>query len=67
MYENKCYDKKTYPKLLLNRLINALPTPLGTQMWIQIENNERVKNWGTFLSSQHFGGVEGRVGALGWD
>jgi len=33
----------------------------------QIENNERIKSRGTLLGSQHFGRVEGRVEAPGWD
>jgi hypothetical protein len=33
----------------------------------QIENNERARSRGTFPGLQHFGGVEGRAGALGWD
>jgi hypothetical protein len=33
----------------------------------QTENNERARSWGTFFGSQHFGRVEGRAGALGWD
>jgi len=33
----------------------------------QIENNKKIRNQGTFHGSQHFAGVEGRVGALGWD
>jgi len=30
-------------------------------------NNEKTRNQGTFPGSQHFGGVERHVGALGWD
>ncbi len=35
MYENKAYDKKTYPKLVLNKLkvmrgLTPIYTPLGT-------------------------------------
>jgi len=26
-----------------------------------------VRSWGTLPGSQHFRGVEGRVGASGWD
>ncbi len=33
----------------------------------EIENNERIRSRGTFPSSHNFGGVEGHVGALGWD
>jgi hypothetical protein len=33
----------------------------------QIENNRRVRNRGTFLGSQHFGGVEGHAGTPRWD
>jgi len=33
----------------------------------QVENNGRARSGGTLLGSQHFGGVEGRVGASGWD
>jgi hypothetical protein len=39
----------------------------GTQMWVQIENNGRVNNWSTLSVLWHFGGVEERVRALGWD
>jgi len=31
------------------------------------KNNGIPKNWGMFLGSQHFGGVEGRVKAPRWD
>jgi len=31
----------------------------------QIKNNGRVRSWGTLFGLQHFGGVEGRVGASG--
>jgi len=31
------------------------------------KNNERTRSWGMFPGLQHFGGVEGRVGAPGWD
>jgi hypothetical protein len=37
--------------------INALLTPWGTQMWVQTENNKRVRSQGTFPNSQHFGRV----------
>jgi hypothetical protein len=30
---------------------DTLPTPWGTQMWVQIENNRRVKSQGTLPSS----------------
>jgi len=33
----------------------------------QIENNGRVRSQGTLPGSQHFGGVKGHAGALGWD
>jgi hypothetical protein len=33
----------------------------------QIKNNGRTRNRGTLPGSQHFEGVEGRVGAPGWD
>jgi len=36
-------------------------------MRVQTENNERIRSWGMHLGLQHFGGVEGRVGASGWD
>jgi hypothetical protein len=36
-------------------------------MKVQIENNGRARSRGTFLDSQHFRGVEGRVGTPGWD
>jgi len=39
----------------------------GLKCESQTENNERVESWGTLLGSQHFGGVEGCVGAPGWD
>jgi hypothetical protein len=39
----------------------------GLKCESQIENSGRVRNWGTFPSSQHFGGVEGCAGAPGWD
>jgi hypothetical protein len=39
----------------------------GLKCESQTENNERVRSWGTFPGSQHFGGVEGRARALGWD
>jgi hypothetical protein len=29
------------------------------------ENNGRIRSWGTFLGSEHFG-VEWHAGALGW-
>ncbi len=32
-----------------------------------IETAERLGTWGTLPSSQHFKGVEGWAGALGWD
>ncbi len=46
---------------------DALPTPWRTQMWVQTENNGKVRSRGILLSSQHFGGVEGRAGAPEWD
>jgi hypothetical protein len=33
----------------------------------QIGNNRRTRSRGTLFDSQHFGGVEGRAGAPGWD
>ncbi len=33
----------------------------------QKKNNGRVRSRSTFPGSQHFEGVEGRVGAPGWD
>jgi len=39
----------------------------GLKCESQTENNKRAKSWGTLLGSQHFGGVEGHAGALGWD
>jgi len=33
----------------------------------QIENNGKMRSRGTLLGLQHFGGVEGHAGALGWD
>jgi hypothetical protein len=39
----------------------------GLKCESQIENNGRARSRGTFPGSQHFGGVEGRVGAPGWD
>jgi hypothetical protein len=35
---------------------DALPTPRKTQMWVQVEDNERGRSWGTLPSSQHFEG-----------
>jgi hypothetical protein len=32
----------------------------------QTKDNERIRNWGTFPNSQHYKGVEGRVGAPRW-
>jgi hypothetical protein len=46
---------------------DVLPTPWGTQMWVQIENNKRVKSQGTLPGSQHFTGVEGHARVPGWD
>jgi hypothetical protein len=37
-------------------LIDALPTPQRTQTWVQVENSERGRGWGTLPSSQHFEG-----------
>jgi hypothetical protein len=37
------------------------------KMSIKYKTTERLGAWGTLSSSQHFGGVEGRVGAPGWD
>ncbi len=40
-----------------------MPKLLGTlNSKSKCGNNERIKSWGMFLDSQHFG-VEGRVGA----
>jgi hypothetical protein len=39
----------------------------GLECESQIKNNGRVRRPGTLLGSQHFKGVEGRAGALGWD
>ncbi len=36
-------------------------------MWVQMEHNGRRRSRGMLPSSQHFGGVEGHVGASGWD
>jgi len=60
------FTKKTY-HFSITTLGDALPTPWGTQMWVQTKNNERVKSRGAFSGSQHFGGVEGCARALGWD
>jgi hypothetical protein len=51
----------------LNSTSDALPTLWWTQMWVQTENNRRVNSRNTLPGSQHFNGVEGRVGAPGWD
>ncbi len=51
----------------IHGVYDAFPTPWGTQMWVQIENNERAKNQGMLLGSQHFRGVEGHARASGWD
>jgi len=33
MYENKGYDKKSYPKLILNKLkVMGIPTPIYTSL-----------------------------------
>jgi len=39
----------------------------GLKCESQIENNRRIRSRGMFFGSQHFGGVEGRVGAPRWD
>jgi len=39
----------------------------GLKCESQTKNSRRVRSWGTLTGSQHFGGVEGRVGASGWD
>jgi hypothetical protein len=39
----------------------------GLKCESQTENNGRAKTRGTLLGSQHFGGVEGRAKAPGWD
>jgi len=39
----------------------------GLKCEFQTENNERIKSWGMLSGSQHFGRVEGHVGAPGWD
>jgi len=46
---------------------DTFPTPWGTQMWIQTKNNGRVRSQGMLHGLQHFGRVEGRAKALGWD
>jgi len=33
----------------------------------QTKNKGIARSWGMLPGSQHFGGVEGCVGALGWD
>jgi len=33
----------------------------------QTKNNGRARSWGTLLNLQHFEGVEGHAGVLGWD
>jgi hypothetical protein len=35
---------------------DTLPTPWGTQMWVQTENNESVRSRGTLPGLEHFGG-----------
>ncbi len=47
--------------------IDALPTPWRTQMWVQVKDIGRRRSRDALPSSQHFEGVEGRVGAPGWD
>jgi hypothetical protein len=39
----------------------------GLKCVSQIENSGRTKSWGMLPGSQHFGRVEGHVGASGWD
>ncbi len=39
----------------------------GLKCESQIENNGRVRSRGMLPGLQHFGGVEGRARALGWD
>ncbi len=39
----------------------------GLKCESQIENIGRIRSWGTFPGSQHYGGVEGCVGAPRWD
>jgi len=39
----------------------------GLKCESQTENSGRIRSRGTFSGSQHFGGVEECVGALGWD
>jgi hypothetical protein len=35
---------------------DALPTPWGTQMWVQVEKKEKRRSRGTLPGSQHFEG-----------
>jgi hypothetical protein len=37
-------------------LYDALPTPWRTQMWVQVEDNEKGSNRSTLPSLQHFEG-----------
>jgi hypothetical protein len=39
----------------------------GPKCESQTKNNKKARNRGMFLGSQHLKGVEGRVGAPGWD
>ncbi len=39
----------------------------GLKCESQTEDNERIRSRGTLPSLQHYKGVEGRVGAVGWD
>jgi len=39
----------------------------GLKCESQTEKNRRTRSRGTFPGLQHFGGVEGHVGAPGWD
>jgi len=39
----------------------------GLKCESQTKNSGRVRNWGTLLGLQPFEGVEGCVGAPGWD
>jgi hypothetical protein len=50
-----------------NLLGDALRTPWGTQIWVPNWKHWQSKESGPLHGSQHFKGVEGRVGAPGWD
>jgi hypothetical protein len=53
--------------LISAKSFEALPTPWGTQMWAQTENNGRIKSQGMFPGLQHFKGVEGHARTPRWD